>query len=1075
MIKPILTLLLMALATGFIQRPEAWSQEINSYTHDEWTTDDGLPQNTILSVIQSHSGYIWLGTYEGLVRYNGTSFTVFDSRNTPALTNHAIISLLETTDSTIWIGTRSGLFSLKNQEIGLPDFSQRTQGRFIRSLAMGQDNELWVGTDNGLLQIRNGNVKEYRLSDGLISETITALTTGPDGSVWIGTPLGLIRLSDGQFFTYGLREGLPSLYIRSLVTDQNQTVWVGTSNGLARIIDREIEKAPPGLAPENPVITSLMSDREGGLWIGTDEGVYRFNAGLQSSFTTADGLSSNRVRSLFQDREGTMWVGTNVGLNTLRRGRFTVLTSAKGLSDDYTRTVYEAPDGWVWIGTSSGLNAWNPADNKIRQQFQGLPVTEVLSVASDEQGQLWVGTAGKGLYKGRAGVFSPVVYSSDQNGSVIRALLPSSNGGMWIGSTRGLYHYRNGQVSLFTNRNGTSNNFILSLAYEASGALLVGTSNGLNRLNPDGQIDMIRLPGGGLMSNVFSIYPEADSLVWIGTDAGLYLLKAEKVFRITTREGLFDDVAFQILDDAQGNLWMTCNKGIYSVSRQQLLDLVDGRRKSVESQAYGKTDGLKTSQCNGSSQPAGWRTRDGRLLFPTARGMAILNPAEKPTINTTPPPVVLESILSYNLPMAVSQRVELSPGIKRFEFQFAVLSFIEPEKVQCRYRLFGYDDDWIDARNLRQATYTNLPPGRYRFQVIAANNDGYWNDDGASVDLYVEPLFYQTSWFWIILVGFFGLLLTGGHFYRISSLKNSERRLAVLVNERTRDIVAEKQRSDEARESLREKSDALQVALTRLQQTQFQLIQNEKMASLGQLTAGLAHELNNPMNYILSALVPLKRDFDLLTSLVNDARQLPIPGLADALHLHDYDEILKEIPVLLSGIQDGAKRTEAIVSGFRRFARPEEDTPKKTSIADCFETTLSVIGGRLSPSVLIVKDFKPVPLVDCFPGQINQVIFNLISNAEDAMPHGGLLTLSISPKDENTVQFSVADTGEGIPEESVKKIFEPFYSTRQVGKGSGLGLFVVYGIVNAHHGTISVESSPGEGSCFSVTLPVRMQ
>lgn len=1050
------------------------SQDINSYTHDEWTTDDGLPQNTILTVLQSTSGYVWLGTYEGLVRYNGTSFSVYDSRNTDVLTNHAIISLLETPDSALWIGTRSGLFVLRGQEITIPVFAERTRGRFIRALAAGPGTELWIGTEDGLLLVHNDNVKEYRLADGLISETITALTTDRDGSVWIGTPNGLIRLSNGQFFTYGLREGLPSLYIRSLVTDQNQTVWVGTSNGLVRVIGQKIEKAPEGLNPENTVISALMSDRENGLWIGTDEGVNRFYQGKLSSFTTADGLSSNRVRSLFQDREGTVWVGTNVGLNTLRRGRFTVLTSAKGLSDDYIRTVYEGPDGLVWIGTSSGLNSWNPVTGRILQQFSGLPVTEVLSVASDSKNQLWVGTAGKGLFNGRAGSFSPVDYSSDQAGSVIRALLPSNEDGMWVGSTRGLYHYKQGRASLFTNRNGLSNNFILSLAYEGTGDLLIGTSNGLNRLKSDGQIEIIRLPDGGLMSNVFTIYPDSDSLVWIGTDAGLFLLKSGQITRFTSKNGLFDDVVFQILDDSQGNLWMTCNKGIFSVAKHMLLEMAEGKRPLVESQAYGKTDGLKTSQCNGSSQPAGWKTQDGRLLFPTARGLAILNPTEKTTINTTPPPVVIESILSYNLPMAVNRRVDISPGVKRFEFQFAVLSFIEPEKVQCRYRLIGYDDDWIDAKNSRQATYTNLPPGRYRFQVIAANNDGYWNETGARVDLYVEPLFYQTSWFWVILVGFFGLLLTGGHFYRIASLKQSERRLAILVNERTRDIVAEKQRSDEARESLKEKSEALQVALTRLQQTQFQLIQNEKMASLGQLTAGLAHELNNPMNYILSALVPLKRDFDLLTSLVNDARQLTIPGLADALHLHDYDEILKEIPVLLSGIQNGAKRTEAIVSGFRKFARPEEDTPKKTSIEECFETTLSVVGGRLSPSIQVRRDFQTVPLVDCFPGQINQVIFNLITNAEDAMPHGGLLSLSISSQDNRTVQFTVADTGEGIHPDAIKKIFEPFYSTRQVGKGSGLGLFVVYGIISAHNGTISVESTPGEGSRFTVSLPIKM-
>ncbi len=439
---------------------------ITQYIHDVWQIEDGLPQNTITVIHQTRDGYIWLGTQEGLVRFDGVRFTVFDKKNTEDIKDSHILTLFEDHEGSLWIGTYGG---------------------------------------------------------------------------------GLNRLKDGEFTAYTTKEGL-----------SNDFVW------------------------------SIYEDRKGSLWIGTyGGGLNRLKDGEFTAFTTKEGLSNNFVRSIYEDREGSLWIGTDGGgLNRLRDEKFTVYTIKEGLSNDLVRSIYEDREGSLWIGTRGG---------------------------------------------------------------------------------------------------------------------------GLNRLK-DGK---------------FTVY--------------------------TTKEGLFDDTVWQILEDGKGNLWMSCNNGIFRVNKRELNDFAEGKISSINSISYGKPDGMMSKECNGGVQPAGWKSRDGRLWFPTIRGVAMIDP-ENIRTNKMPPPVLIEQVIIDNRSFVDSRIIQISPGNKDFEFHYTGLSFLVPDRVKFKYKLEGWNKEWIDAGTRRMAYYTNIPPGSYCFRVIACNNDGIWNEEGASLKIIVPPTFWQTWWFRVLLV-----------------------------------------------------------------------------------------------------------------------------------------------------------------------------------------------------------------------------------------------------------------------------------------------------------------------------------
>jgi len=698
----------------------AWALDpdktITQYVHDVWQVEDGLPQSTITAILQTRDGYIWLGTQEGLVRFDGVRFTVFDKKNTKNIKDSHILTLFEDHEGSLWIGTYGG----------------------------------------GLNRLKDKEFTAYTTKEGLSDNMVWSICEDGKGSIWIGTYSGgLNRLRDGKFTAYTTKDGLSNDFVRSIYEDREGSLWIGTGEGLNRLRDGKFTAYTTKDGLSNDMVWSIYEDRNGSLWIGTySGGLNRFKDGKFTAFTTKEGLSDDIVKSIYEDREGSIWIGTEGGgLNRLRDGKFTVYTTKEGLSNDFVKSIYEDREGSLWIGTDGGgLNRLKDDKFTVYTTKEGLSSDLVKSIYEDREGSLWIGT-GEGLNRLKDGKFTVYTTKEGLSNDMVWSIYEDRKGSLWIGTWRGgLNRLRDGKFTAYTTKDGLSNDMVRSIYEDREGSLWIGTDGGgLNRLR-DGKFTVYSTKEGLSNDLVRSIYEDGEGSLWIGTrGGGLNRLKDGKFTAYTTKEGLFDDSVWQILEDGKGNLWMSCNNGIFRVSMRELNDFAEGKISSINSISYGEPDGMMSKECNGGFQPAGWKSRDGKLWFPTIRGVVMINP-ENIRTNKLPPPVLIEHVIIDNRSFAASGVIQISPGNKDFEFHYTGLSFLVPERVKFKYKLEGWNKEWIDAGTRRTAYYTNIPPGSYCFRVIACNNDGIWNEEGASLKIIVPPPFWQIWWFRVLLI-----------------------------------------------------------------------------------------------------------------------------------------------------------------------------------------------------------------------------------------------------------------------------------------------------------------------------------
>jgi diguanylate cyclase (GGDEF)-like protein len=764
------------------------SKSLTQYRLDVWTSDDLLPQNSIMAIIQTRDGYLWVATQDGLARFDGVHFTIFDASNTAELRDGFCRVLFEDREGHLWIGTelggltryRDGSFRHYGPPEGLPAFP-------IRAIAQDKSGILWVGTEGGgLARLTGDRFEQVKPGGDEQARSVGTLAPQSDGSLWIGTRQGLLRRQpDGDFAAVPAAAGDERLSVSAILEDRHGLVWVGTPTGLRRFrFDGRILQPLGDFGGLDDAVSCILEDGEGTIWVGTaGKGLARIRGAVVDFYGTAEGLSDDYVLAVLQDREGSLWIGTDIGgLARLRDPRIATFDAADGLSHNAVWTVAETRDGTILVGTDGG--GLNKLENGRFRVFPlPHPGTNVTALLEASDGSLWVGTQGRGVVRVRNGKTRTFTNRDGLVGNSITALHQDPEGTIWLGG-RGLTRYRDGKFSDFHPLPEMARSGVSCILTDRQRRLWIGTTRGLFRF--DGQHTQAFSDSHGLSSSqIFTLIEDAAGSIWIGTaGGGICRMRDDRAVCATTRDGLFNNSILQILEDDTGGLWMGSNKGIFRVPKDELDEFLDGRRSSFSLVSYSTADGLKRAECSGGTQPAAWKDSKGRLWFSTIRGVAMIDPASFRR-NLLPPPVHIEKVRINGTEFSPQLEPSVPPGRGDMEFHYTALSFVDPAHVQFKYRLEGFQTEWVDAGNRRVAYYTNIPPAQYRFQVIASNNDGVWNLQGDTYRFYLTPSFHQTFGFYL-LVG--SLLLAAGsglYVLRLRQFTGKQRTLEALVEERT--------------------------------------------------------------------------------------------------------------------------------------------------------------------------------------------------------------------------------------------------------------------------------------------------
>jgi PAS domain S-box-containing protein len=787
---------------------------IVEYVHNVWQAAEGLPQNAVQAIAQTPDGYLWLATQEGLVRFDGVRLTVFDRKTNLEITNNDMRALHVAKDGSLWIGTFLGdLVRMKDGKFTSYSTKKEMGENGVSAIYEDDLQNLWIGTrGGGLFLLKNGNFTNYTTKNGLANDSVSSITGDRDGNLWIGTDGGLSQKRGETFSSFTPVAGRPYDKVLSLLVDRSGILWIGTgANGLDRLQNDKITKYTTKDGLPNNSVSSIFQDKVGDLWVGTLGGLSRFQNGKFESYTDKNGLSDTSVDAIYEDPEGSLWVGTsNGGLNQFRKGRFTTHGTAEGLSNPVIWTVTADHEGNIWAGTDGGgLNKFADGKFSTYTTKQGLSGNTIGALFTAGDGSLWVST-NSGLdrmkdgkitsFSAKDGLPARRESSGLAPDVLVKAITEDPEGTLWFGTDGGgLCRYKDGKFLTFTVENGLPSNMIFWVSTRRDGGIWIGTARGLSKF-VDGRFTNFSKKDGLASDTIMAMYEDTQDVLWIGTEAGLSRMDNDKFTTYTVRDGLFDDLAFQILEDDKGNLWMSCNKGIFRVSKKELTDFAAGKIHSITSFPYGVADGMKSRETDGGVQPAGWKSSDGTLWFPTIQGIVAID-ADSMQMNSLIPPVHVERLIADRVSADFPQQIRLAAGAGNLEFRYTALSFLAPNKVEFRYKLEGFDKDWVDAGTRRIAYYTNMPPGDYRFTVIASNDDGVWNTTGASVNIHLAPHFYQSYWFYALCALAIFAAATGLYRARMKSLKAREAELVLRVNVRTSELqqeIIERERVDVA-------------------------------------------------------------------------------------------------------------------------------------------------------------------------------------------------------------------------------------------------------------------------------------
>jgi len=730
-----------------------------------WQMEDGLPQSAIPAILQTRDGFLWICTYGGLVRFDGQHFKVFDEFNAPGLINSRVTCLFEDNDGSLLIGHETGILTrFQNGKFQQVEIHAAWRNRTIDDISTDEHGDVWVlNADQQLARLKDGKILTPA---GGGPFAYGRLIKGDNGLLWVMNTGKISMMKDGELIPVNFEGITPGMIIQGMAHSRRGGFWISFGGHIKRWDNnRWVEDL--GTAPwGSGILAAFLEMRDGYLAAATfdqvDEGLYLLSPkGDATLFNRANKLSSDWIRCLYEDREGNLWAGSgNSGLAMIRHTELTTANPPDNWQGRGVLSVCPGRESSLWIGTEgAGIYKLQAGKWQHYDEADGLSNMYVWSILEDISGKLWAGTWGYGLFEKGDEQFTALTVTSNFQ---VTALLQGKSGCLWVGTGSGLMKLQqDGKLVWSTPNNGSGWSQVKTILQEDTNQLWFGTAGGGLGCFFNGDYRQFRKENGLSSDFINCLYRDSDGILWIGTaGGGLDRLKNGHFASITTQQGLPNNEICDIEDDGNGYFWISTRGGIVRVNREALDDCVDGKVTYLNCRIYGKYDGMPTIGCSGGFQPAGCRTADGRLWFPTGRGLVVIDPYEVKT-NLQAPPVVIEQLSvdgkPYDLAYGLAP-LKISPGRHRLEFSFAGLSFAAPEKVRFKFKLEGLEQEWVNDENVSAATFNDVPPGKYTFHVTACNNDGIWNETGATFAFIILPHLWQTIWF-KVTVWFGGVLI----------------------------------------------------------------------------------------------------------------------------------------------------------------------------------------------------------------------------------------------------------------------------------------------------------------------------
>ena len=797
--RPLACLLAAGIMVGALPQLRAAPPD---YLVDGWDTENNLPSSTVTSIVQTPDGYLWVGTYNGLARFDGARFVTFDPVNQPDLSQTRVQGLYLDVNGTLWINTFRGGLTSYRADVFHREWPDQSAYDMHTMLVDSSSNRVTFVTQYGEVLRRNPAVTNGTWS--VVSPTAGSRPifqcTDATGTLWFLTRDGhILQFTNGGFKPLPTDGGLAGSHIYTLVADAHGRVWAGAENEIACWTGQQFKAMTPTNSAADIQPLQLFPMKSGALWVLDGERLRKMEGRAwvaeAAPWRGLLGAASGRAMGVHEDRAGGLWFNHygNGLFHILPDDSFQRLTTRDNLPGNRVGAWFQSRDGGIWVGVDhGGLARLHDRWFHVIGRAEGLPARTALSVCGETNGAVWIGTAGGGLGIWKDGKVTHYPVGPSASANFVFSIAPRPAGGAWLSASEGedLFQYVDGRIqrvswdvhgikAILLDRRGrlwmglkagfawwagdtrqiVNTNAagalpaIRALAETPDGTIWAGADDGtIFRCTPE-KLEPFRAPDALAGQPVYSLYADASGVVWAGTfRGGLVRFKNGRFSRIGAQQGLPMDVISQIQEDRHGRLWLGTHQGICCVDKSALNACADGRVASVDYVAYSRHDGLPALECSDGYQPASWHGPDGRLWFTTVRGVVWVNPDEL-TAKSPPPPVRVEELRVDGEPVELNaDKIIVPPGHSQYDFRFTALSFDAGDRARFRYQLAGFDSGWVDADTRRTAHYGPLPPRNYRFHVIACNSDGIWNDTGASVTLAVQPYFYQTGWF-SVLVG----------------------------------------------------------------------------------------------------------------------------------------------------------------------------------------------------------------------------------------------------------------------------------------------------------------------------------